>query len=801
MRGWTRLDRYMTRELWGPLVLALSGFTMLLLLTPLFEVARLTIEKRVPLSLVLGYLVAAVPGLLVISIPMSVLVGVLVGVGRMAAQSELIALRSSGVGRARLGWPVLLFALTGTAAGLVTAHYLVPLGMQHRRELTTEVLLSRDPGREIDPQVFYDRLPGTVLYAASAADSPEGRVFEGIFLQRETNDGMSDVIAARRGRPIYDAHTGRVSLLLDDVEWHTWRTGDPATYHRILPAQYTLTFPPDPAMIAFERPRHENPTEAVGPDLPRLITELRQQREGATRGKGIAADRRIRKARLEWHRRWALPMAAAALAAVAFPLAARSRRGGRFAGLTQSLLVIVAFWALFTTGLGLSDQGTWPVWLGPWLPVLLTLAWAALLWATFAARERGRLTFLPRLALALPRPRRAPRPKPPGAAPDTARWASRTRRVPRFGVTRFDAYVGSAFFRMFLAVLLVLAVLGLAVEFLGVIDEVDPAADSFPWGSALAYTGLSLPGRLKLLLPIAALAASSIALAGLARGGEIIAFKASGIGVFRIAAPLLALGLGLSAVEAMVQETLTPVAERESRRALDAVQGRSSTGESESGRRWIAGDDGTMWAYLDIDAQRSTLMMPGLVKLDLASGRILEHIEAQAATYSGGRWVFHKGWRRVFSADGSESFERFREHVSQHAESPELFGATRTGFLFGRRLAEQMSFNELRRHLQRVTRAGYNAAPLVVGMYEKIVSPLLSMVLLLVGIPFMVTGWRGHGGLYGFGLSLLIAFVFWSLWATSMSFGRDGWISPGLAVAGPPILVVVLGCWLLARAR
>jgi lipopolysaccharide export LptBFGC system permease protein LptF len=65
----------------------------------------------------------------------------------------------------------------------------------------------------------------------------------------------------------------------------------------------------------------------------------------------------------------------------------------------------------------------------------------------------------------------------------------------------------------------------------------------------------------------------------------------------------------------------------------------------------------------------------------------------------------------------------------------------------------------------------------------------------------MVSGWSRRGSLAGFGYALVIVFVFWVLWAVSTSLGSESILDPVMAVWSPPILVGVLGVWLLGRAR
>ncbi len=659
MRLWTRLDRYVTRELGPPLLLGFAGFTLVLLLQALFMIARQTIEKRVPFSLLLGFVVAELPRLFAFTIPMAILLAVLVGIGRMSSQGEITALRAAGVGPSRILRPVLAAAALLVLASLANAHYLVPMGQMKRRALVQEIVRARDLSRETEPGVFYRGLPGAVLYVRSVSQSSEGPVFEGVLLQRQTDDS-SDLIVARRGRPIFDRESGRISFLLDDGEWHMSRPDRPTTYSRVRFERHTLTFPPDPAFRAFTRSRFEDPGTLSGPGLYEQVRELDARARAATDpGARIAAERKGRLARIEWQRRWAIPFASIALAFAAFPLAMRHRRGGMFAGLSQALIVIFLYYLILSTGQGFAEQGAWPPWLAAWLPDAVAIGFGLLAWRTAGRPERTR-SWTARLAglFAHRRQRTARRDTaeaPPGhaglqspslPAPQQAVGAPRGRF--RFGLQTLDLYLAGGFLRMTAAVLFVLLVLALAIEFKGAVDNVPDDAGDFPWRSVLTYVLLSVPGQLRLMVPIAALVGVSIGLSALARANELIAMKASGIGPVRIAVPMVVAAAGVSLLLAAVQERIIPAAERESRAELDRIAGKSSAREADGGRRWIVGQNDRLWAYLDVPAGSTAVIEPGVVTVDWSNARILERIEAREANYADGAWDFVQGWRRSF---------------------------------------------------------------------------------------------------------------------------------------------------------
>ncbi len=824
MAVWGRLDRAILRDLRGPLLLGIAGFSLVMLLNVLFVLARRTIEKHVPLDLMIGFLLAALPRILMFTIPMGVLLAVLVGIGRLATQSELIALRASTVGPLRIFRPVAVLALFMAGVGMLCSQVLMPIGWAHERALMRQIIRVQDLNREIDPGVFYDRLPGTVLYARGVAESPQGRIFRGLFVFREKDDGsQNEILVATRGRGDFDPETGRRSVLLDDGQWHTFEPAKAAMYQTVFFNQCTVPFAADAAFEAFGQASTDDPgSMRLGPLLARYAFLKEKRARAKDEGERQATAARIRRAGLELHRRMSLPLAAVGLAFAAFPLAARSRRGGKFAGMSQALMIILVFYVALSTGWAMSERGKLPVWLGPWMPVILAAIWGGVLWARLRRAETGAARTLGAVLVdawrdlrAGRRARRASagRPSVDGPVGPSHRTATQPvggdgrgtgspRRAGRrwvFG--RLDLFLGIGYLKMVLAVLFVLLTIFLALAFKDAIEAVDPQAKSFPWTEVLRFVGLVLVTQLRYVVPIAALFGAAISLTALSRTGEIVALKAAGIGPARIAMTLMTASALVAGVYALAQETVLPVARREADRTLDRIRGKSVGPElAESGRRWMMGEDSRVWNYLDWDARRQILLAPAVTRVDFERARVVERIEAAQVRRIADRWVFENGWRRTFGDDGG-SFEAFKEYRADLAESPELFGEARSRWVVGDALADQLTAVRLYKNLQQSGRTGYPAAPLVVGLNEKLVFPLLPLALVLVAVPLTVSGWQRRGGLQGFGIAIVVVFAYYVAHAISTSLGREAIVNPVVITWLPIAVLFAVGIGLLRRAR
>src|SRR5687767_7294464 len=155
----SRISRYVFKEILGPTLLGLLIYGVVLVMNLLLQAAEMFIRRDLPLPLVAQYLALALPRILVLVIPMAVLLGVLVGIGRLAADSEIVALRSCGISDRRLLIPVSAIGLSASLISWLLFNVATPHANYAQHQLNARIFLSGDINREIQARVFYERLP------------------------------------------------------------------------------------------------------------------------------------------------------------------------------------------------------------------------------------------------------------------------------------------------------------------------------------------------------------------------------------------------------------------------------------------------------------------------------------------------------------------------------------------------------------------------------------------------------------------------------------------------------------------
>ena len=108
-------------------------------------------------------LATLVPQALGVTIPMALLGSILIALGRLSGDREIVAMEACGVSLGRLLRPLILFAVLGTAATTYVMIVALPAANQAFREITFRLLMSRGESK-IKPRVFYDGFPNLVIY-------------------------------------------------------------------------------------------------------------------------------------------------------------------------------------------------------------------------------------------------------------------------------------------------------------------------------------------------------------------------------------------------------------------------------------------------------------------------------------------------------------------------------------------------------------------------------------------------------------------------------------------------------------
>src|SRR6202790_744684 len=210
------IDRYICRQVVSHGLLGLGIFTFVFFVPQLVRLMDLVVRHPASWGTIGVLFLCTFPGILSFTLPIGVLVGVLIALGRLSADSELIAMSALGMGRRRLLVPVGFLAVGATAITFMMTLWLVPLSVRTFR--TIEVRLrAGQASYQVAPRVFDERFPRMVLYV-NDIDSAATR-WKGVFLAG-TDKGVSRLTLAEEAIVIADRSEGKLELHLRNGSVH-----------------------------------------------------------------------------------------------------------------------------------------------------------------------------------------------------------------------------------------------------------------------------------------------------------------------------------------------------------------------------------------------------------------------------------------------------------------------------------------------------------------------------------------------------------------------------------------------------
>jgi len=358
----------------GPFLVGVGSFTVIVLLQQFSRLADLVIAKGVPASLVGRLLLSLIPPFFLITLPASLLLAVLLGLGRLAADSETTALSAAGVGMRGVALPVLFASVITCAAVLLAGWQGVPWGYRQTR-VTLSRIVSERAGAGAYGHVFREVTPEVLVYPDRV--SPDGERMFGVFLSFRPAGDDPLLVFAREGRFVPAAGDGVVGLELSDGTIHGEPTGKPL-YRIASFGRMTFRIPLEASSV----PGGDNPKGMTLPELSRKID--------ATGGGGANSTYRYR---YHFHRRLSLAVSSLSFGLLAIPLgfSLRSRGKSSAVGITVALFLV---YYLFIAAAGAMERRSDSAMIAfLWAPNALGLSLAAwILW-----RSERSVTLLPRL--------------------------------------------------------------------------------------------------------------------------------------------------------------------------------------------------------------------------------------------------------------------------------------------------------------------------------------------------------------------------------------------------------------------
>ncbi len=769
------IDRYILREIIPPFCLAVFVLTFLLMIPPVMGVAEDLIAKGVDTITILQLMGTLVPQGLGITIPIGLLLGALMGLGRLSSDREMVAFQACGVSLFRILAPLTALAVVSTLATAYVLITLLPNANQAFREITFRTVANRAEG-EIKPRVFDEYFPGVVLYVREVSTANEG--WSDVLVADTRRSEQPDIYVAERGRLILDQKQRRVDIVLTQGTGHQVDPLQPETYeaHEF-----------DEIVIGLDS---DTVFPLTGPQRgyrELTISQLRSEADQMTAA-GLSAHPPI----MEIHRKFAIPAACLVFILIALGLGVTSRKDGKLASFALGTCVVFGYYVVMYGAEAMAKGALVSPQLAMWLPnIVLGLFGVGLVVLRSRSVERRVLpSFFSRGIPVVSKEAAKTKEKA-----NTAPLGFNSPRLGPFRLHILDWYVARTY----------LGVVGLAfVGLLGIfyISTFIDLSDKLFKGETsgfrlLEYFWYATPQFAYYVLPIAALVATLVTVGLLTRNSELTVMKACGVSLYRAVLPIFLISLLWSGVLFGMSESILARANRQAEAINHEIRiGRLST-INVMNRRWIVGKNGSIYHYLSFKPERDEFENLSVYEFggrpwELERRTFIEKatFEAEPATWKGqGVWV-----RDLTSTaeDGSALVTAAVQFLPL-LESPDYFKTEPPD-------AELMNVRELDTYVDELSASGFDVVQLVVALHRKISFPFVTLVFTLIAVPFAVT-MGPRGALYGVGVGISLACSYWIVMSVFGAIGTAGLLAPILAAWAPNLLFGASATYLLLTVR
>lgn len=783
------LDKYIGREVASHAALGLAVFTFVFFVPQLVRLMDLIVRHSGGVGTVLLIFLCSLTPVLAFTIPMAVLVGVLIGLGRLSADSEIVAIHASGISLRRLLVPIGWVALGCGFGTLILTFWLSPAAVRTLRALEVRVLASQAPFA-VQPRVFDERFPHLILYVQDVEAAATR--WRGVFLAASGQNTTTDVTLADSAQVVVTPTDHQIELHLGNGSTHEYDPQEPSHYNVTTFGQSDI--PVDVASGVA------GPKSQALSDAERSVSELLSD-------KGP----HWRDARVEFHRRVAFPAACLVFALLGVPIGVRPRRGGRAAGLILTLVLIGGYYFLFVTGAHMAQQGQIAPWLGIWAANIAAIflgilflrriesirkpnrivAWFDAIFPRRRAEQRRESDAAP-IPQAGPALRNGSAAKPTSVEP-LARHAAAVGAGTAVGFPMLiDIYLLQRFFYYFMVLLVGFVLIFDAFTLFDLLGDI--SKNHVPISMVLDYFRYLIPLMIYQLAPLATLVATLVTLAVMAKNNEVIAFKASGISLYRLVLPLTLAGCLVAGGMFLLDDSFLPYANQRQDALRNEIKGRPAQTYFQPAHQWIFGENSKVYNYELFDPDQQLFGGLSVFELDPETFQMKRRVFATRATWesSENTWVLTGGWVRDFDGGKVTLYTPFKvSSLAELTEPPSYFRREV-------RQSYQMNWRQLSEYIASLKQAGFDTSRLSVQWQKKFAFPLIAAVIVFLGAPFaFLVGTRGAIG--GVAVAVGIGIVYWATAALFEAMGSVGQLPPLLAGWAPDAIFGFLAIYFFLK--
>jgi LPS export ABC transporter permease LptF/LPS export ABC transporter permease LptG len=783
-------SRYILSEVIQHAVIGASLFTFVIFMRDLGRLLEIVVRNSAPLPSVAELFFLTLPVACTITIPMGLLVGILIGLSRLAADSEVTAMRASGLGAWMFVRVIAIFAVVTWLLAMANSVWLAPLSSAALARLQNR-LKSSQASFEIQPRVFYEDFKNMVLYVEDVRSGSNASEWRGVFLADVTDPSTPRITLARNGLIIADGpNVIRMHLNQGSQQAMQPRNSDQYEISTFAQTDLPIALPPPDEVKQELVPVSEMSTAELWyrGHHPEVDT-------GKKRNPQDTPAVRARWYMVEFHRRLALPTSCLVLALVGIPLGLSSKKGGKSMGFVLTITLVFLYYLVSLIGISLGRSGKIPPGVGVWAANFLFLmaglvllyrvertlidlgslrsAWDAVR-GFFTPKEREELARQPQTGRAL---RNAVSCKRPFSL-------HYPLLLDQLVLRDFAMYLG-----MILVSFILLTLVFTFFELLG-----DIIRNRIPLLMVGQYLLNVTPSMIYIMTPLSVLLAVLTTIGLLQKTNEITAMKATGTSIYRVIFPVFVIAAVISTGLFFFDQFYIPAANQRQETIRNQIKGKPAQTYLRPDRRWIFGEHNTIYYYEFFDPDQNTFANITAFQFDPATFELTGRVHASRAHWSEElrKWIFEQGWARTFHGSAIQSFHEFDAATFPTLIEPPAY------FKKEVRQSSEMNYQELRTYIADLQQSGFDVVRLRVQLQKKFAYPLITLVMAILAVPFSLSAGR-KGALTGIAVALGVAVVYFVAAGLFEAMGNASQLPAFMAAWAPDLIFGLLGGYLLLK--
>ncbi|HRI04992.1 MAG TPA: LptF/LptG family permease [Pyrinomonadaceae bacterium] len=788
--GWL-ISTYLLRVIVPYFAMAWLLLSVILFVQQASRYSDIFFSANIPTNLVWQLTIALVPNVIAFTCPMAMLVGTIIGLSKMQGDSELVAIRASGVGNLQIAVPIMILGVFLSGFAFLVNLKGVPLAASLVRNVALQTAIKKLES-PLEPGVFNTEVAGYTMYV-KGGDIETGR-WKNIFIYSEDAGNNSvRLITSTQGR--VDTSDETTELVLENASASTLPMTPGAGKY--------ISESIGEVRLAIKTKRGDLIDKLQNPELTPEELGLAQL---STYAAGKEGKDRV-EAELIWQRRLLLSITPFIFCVLGTVMVLRFNRGGRGRGIAVALAVLIAFYLLSFLGEQLARTGTISVTQGSLIPIIVSAM--AILWFNYSRRLDFWSVPVEKIKAAIG-------------------GLNRSRSKIQFRNIFVDLTTG---LRDFDIVRNLLKNFLLTLSFLTAIFIIFTAFELWKFAGSMdggivllaKYLFYLLPFVYLQLVPSAAMIGVLATYAIKSRQNEIVTWTSAGQSVYRLLVPSFVLMAALGGLNFGLQEILSPRSNRLQDGIRDQLRARGKV-EDRSGKYWIASDQ-RIYSFRTVESASDNVKVDGPQPLttngtaapavvasdndrpvfpcsagclhDLSIYQFDDNGTALQSVYRAKNAVWERG-KISFAGNVEKNYMREGRIETENTIGGEVVEA-QDPFLGLRAKPSQLSTGEVKKQIAS-SESVVERRNLSVALEKKYTTLFLPFIMALFAAPFALSLSR-KGNVVTVGYSIGLWLLFTGTNSVFEQLGLNGILSPTLAVWSPLIIFSMFGVYLLTKVR